>query len=295
MRKTTRDISPVYTILVEALNAYYDRIKLQRATTDITRANDLGISAAILSGIRHGRYKLSDKMTRQVVMRICASEKEWRALERRLFQPASTAPDGTVYPPLVTFVRKWGKSNAALVIEHTGRWPFAWGLDSHYAPMAAAFRDAMAAGMNVIIFLPYEVHDRAFSTSMGDRFAETYAGRTFDSLKRISRDERVGFYCLRENRCPTPDIGIRLTGLRPDERPECMWLIPHGPHEDMHFVETSVRPKDVIQLILGFALDHLRDGNGPPTQEDIDKRWTTEHRIREIGGAPRLCPIRRIE
>jgi DNA-binding Xre family transcriptional regulator len=295
MRKSTRDISPVYTILVEALNAYYDRIKLQRATTERTRAEDLGISSAILSRIKRGRYKLSARMTRQIVMRICASEEEWRALERRLFQPTSTAPGDTAHPPLISFVRKWGKPDAALVIEHTGRWPFVWGLESHYAPMTTTFREAMNAGMNVIIFLPYEVHETSFVTSMGDRFAETYAGRTFDSLRRISRDERVGFYCLRENQCPTPDIGIRITGLRPDERPESVWLIPHGPHEDLHFVPTSERPKDVIQLILGFALDHLRDGNGPPTQEDIDRRWAAEYRDRNIRGASRPCPIHRIE
>lgn len=293
MRKSVRPISPVYTILVEAINAYCDRTQVARPTKDRWRAKLIGISVTIMSGIKRGRWRLSQQMARGIVMILCEDEPTQRALEARLHQPVTTAPDGTVHPPLVSFVRRWGKRDAAILIEHMGRWPFAWGFDYPDAPMIAAFRDAMAAGTNVIVFLPYAVHERDYKTSMGDRFAELYARRTFGEIAKID-PTRVGFYCLEENSCPVPDMGVRLTGLCPNERHECVWLIPHGPHDDMHLVTTNTYPKDVVLLILGFAWTHLRDGNGPPTQEDLDRRWKAEHNIRQIDGAPRPCPIRRI-
>ncbi len=293
MRKSTRQVSPVYTVLVEALNAHNDRIKVAHATTDRVRADDLGISSPILSGIKTGRYKLSGKMIRQIVVRLCKNEAEQHALEARLHQPVSTAPDGTVYPPLVSFVRRWAGRDTAILIEHTDRWPSAWGFEHPNAPIVAAFREAMVRGTNVIIFLPYEVHEQDYRASMGDRFAETYARRTFHEIVKIN-PARVGFYCLSENPCPIPNTGIRLTGIRPNERHECMWLIPHGSHGDMHFVTTNTYPEDVVLLVLGFAWEHLDGGNGPPTQTDLDRRWEAEHHIREIGGTRRPCPIRRI-
>ena len=287
MRKSTRDISPVYTVLVEALNAYYDRIKIVRATTDRLRAEDLGISTAILSGIKRGRYLISGRMARQIATKLCPEEKDWRALEARLHQPLATAPNGTAYPPEVAFVRRSGKAGAILFVEHSGKFPFALRPEHDGTPMTLAFQEAMAAGTIVAIFLPYRIRASDRQWSMGDGYAETGAWQTFCQLNRLS-PEGVGLYCLEENPCPTPDLGIRLTSMVPEKNPESAWLMPMG-GDRYQFVETKVWAEDAINLTFW----HRNRGEPLPTQEDLDAHWKAWRQIRDLP-RDRPCPIRRI-
>lgn len=290
MRKSTRNISPVYTVLVEALNAYYDRIKLPRAKKDKARAEDLGISSAILSGIKNGRYPISGRMARRIATQLFPNEKDWRALEARLQQPVVTAPDGTPYPPEVAFVRQSGTAGAILFIEHSGKFPFALRPEHDGTPMTLAFQEAMAAGMIIAIFLPYRIRANDQKSSMGDGFAETYAWQTFCQLNRLSPGS-VGLYCLEENPYPTPDFGIRLTRMIPNRDPEVAWLLPMG-GDRYQFIEAKGPkpwPEDAIDIIFW----HRNRGEPLPTQDDLERHWKGWLHIRELP-TDRPCPIRRV-
>ncbi len=288
MRKSASDVS-TYTILVNAINAYCDRVGVERPKYDNARARLLGVDPVTISKFRNGAMPISGKLARSISGMLCDDAASRDALESQLLQHIVTAPDGSLCPPELAFVRKFGVKDSVLMVEMMDLWPFSYGFETPKSPMSLAFKDGMDAGMNVILFVQNRMRPRNGKPeqSMGDGYHETAAKEVLAVLQRMN-SERVALYHLVENLCPTPRIGIRLTGFLPREAPETRWWISNRPNV-WHFIPTNRGPEEFLEFFLGHGA--IRNGAPVPTQEELDYTWSGWAHDRGVPGRP--CPIQR--
>jgi hypothetical protein len=281
-------LTPAYIALVSAIEAYCIRTRTPAPTLDCARAELVNMSSAMLSKVRLGRIRVSEPMALRISAMLCVDEDARTALKTALRGPIETSEDND--PPEIAFVRKFGVNDSVLLVEFHDLWPFSYGFETPTSPMSLAFKEGMDAGMSVILFVPYRIRSRTgpISQSMGDGFTDHEARTTLTHLAKLNAD-RVALYHLVENPCPTPRVGIRLTGLLPHEAPESRWWIANRPHA-WHFVPTSRCPEDFLDFFLGRGA--LRHGGTLPTPEELEDTWRDWRRSRELPD-DRPCPIQR--
>lgn len=288
MRKSTGDVS-TYTILVRAIDAYCDRVGIERPRFDKERAELIGVPPVKVSRFRNGNTRISSMLARSISEMLCADDASRIVLETQLLRPIVTAPDGSLCPPEIAFVRKFGGAGAVLMVEISDVWPGEYGLETPTSPMSLAFREGMNAGMNVVLFVGHRMRPgrHVIDQSLGDGYHEIAAKGVLASLQRMDH-ERVALYYLVENPWSGPRTGIRLTGFFPREAPETRWWIANRPGP-WHFIPTSSYPEKLLDLLINYR--EILSGGSLPSQEQLEEVWRRTRQARGYSQGP--CPIQR--